>query len=278
MISPSRVLTEQQLEFLNKKGKLKAVTIDNSFDFEDRDEVFHDLKTDRAIKFFFVSPEIIGYGGRVAAMVRELMESNLITRVVIDNGLRQGLGEEKFHKFRENISYLRDVRELFPEIQWTVMTTSSDDEINFYANELGMQHPKIIREPSYDRGDIFYDVKIVSDQRSAVFEDVVKLLSKNCNCSGLIYTQLKNSAEIFVTALQSVGINTAAFYSDHRDRSRNHQLWQENKIQVLVATTESFRYAGVKKRLDFVFHDHVPGNLSFYYQVSCHKSINSCFL
>lgn len=122
VICPSLALIEQQVNYLNGIN-LRAVALTSRVVAPERYVLLDQLREGGSdIKFVYVTPEMINYGGQVAVLVRDLCARGDFSFVVIDDGLR-------FEGFRENLGYLRELRETNRDLKWIIMTTASNAEI-----------------------------------------------------------------------------------------------------------------------------------------------------
>lgn len=138
VICPDLDLIDQEVTKLNGLN-LRAETITSNVVAPERYELSDELREgDTNIRFFYVTPEIIGYGGRVAELVEELCEREDFAFVVVDEALI-------VEGFRENVVYLRELREANQNLKWIVMT-SSEDEIDEIRQEFGVADATVICE------------------------------------------------------------------------------------------------------------------------------------
>lgn len=268
VICSSLALIEQQVNYLNSLN-LRAVTITHNVVDHERSILMNELRSRESnIKFLYVTPEMIEKSNTVPPLIRDLCESGSFSFVVIDDGLRlEGYRDDRF---RENVVYLRALRERNVKLKWIVMTTSSEAEINQIKQEFGFEDAVVIQSASFDRADIFLGVRVINMVREnliAVFlHDVREALGAgNQPGSGLIYTKYSQDVTLLTKLLGEIGIDAKPF-NGKGDGLRNFNDWLSGFFPVLVATSESLRYGIVKRPLAFVFHYHPSKALKDYYQ------------
>lgn len=84
VICPNIILIKNQTSYLNNLG-LKAVSIDSTVDYEERDEIRDELKNceETDIKFLYMCPEMAA-GEWNEPFINELLSRGIISHVVVD--------------------------------------------------------------------------------------------------------------------------------------------------------------------------------------------------
>lgn len=130
-----KVFIHQQVSFLNGKN-LRAETINHKVVAPERYELSDELRDGGSnIRFFYVTPEMIGYKGRVAELIEELCMRQEFSFVVVENSL-------VIEGFRENLAHLRQLRKINPNLKWIIMTSDAN-EIDEIRQEFGIMDAKV---------------------------------------------------------------------------------------------------------------------------------------
>lgn len=138
VINPSLALIDEEVSYLNGLN-MRTETITHQVVAPERYEISDELREgDSDIRFFYVTPDIIKYGGRVAELVEELCERGDFLFVVLDESLF-------YEGKRENVECLRELRAANPTLKWVIMT-SDVREIDEIRQEFGIMQAKVITD------------------------------------------------------------------------------------------------------------------------------------
>jgi ATP-dependent DNA helicase RecQ len=138
------------------------------------------------------------------------------------------------------------------------------DEI---AERLGMQDPLVLVH-GFDRPNISLDVLRHQEdkgKRKAVLEQVAALARDQGQ--GLLYAATRKDTEKYAAKLGREGLRAEAYHAGRSaaDRERIHELFLDDQLDVVVATT-AFGMGIDKPNVRFVVHADIPESLDAYYQ------------
>lgn len=264
MISPSLVVIKTQLAYL-KRINLVAESINGEVNYDDRDEIMNELRSDDCIiKFFFVTPNMICDNKRVRDLLDELIMSGKFSHCFLDD-------VAKDEDFRPLPTELAELRKANNDIPWIVLATVSKNDIQALEATLGMV-PSITVKGSSVRSDIFYGV-VTSDSEDkleqAIIEDIIRMTTENNGVTprGLIYVSMNDWVSIN-SLLKKNGIEAKPIYAKLENRDNVQRKWSNGEFPVLVATREYFGYGiSFDFAVDFVFHKDSAVNMNSFYQV-----------
>jgi len=132
------------------------------------------------------------------------------------------------------------------------------------VDRLGMREPFTIVH-SFDRPNLNLRVQRhhrEPDKRQAVLEDVLELRGP-----GLLYAGTRKDTEWYAAELAERGLRADAYHAGRsaKDREAIHERFQDNEVDVVVATT-AFGMGIDKPDVRFVIHADITDSLDSYYQ------------
>lgn len=143
-------------------------------------------------------------------------------------------------------------------------TATATKEIVAEIKELiGLRNP-VESLIGFDRPNLFYSVKKVSDKLSFVID---YLKNNFIGQSGIIYCATRKTVESLTDKLQAQGIKAVAYHGgmDSERRQKHQDDFIYNKVQIIVATN-AFGMGIDKPDVRFVFHYNMPQNMEAYSQ------------
>jgi len=119
---------------------------------------------------------------------------------------------------------------------------------------------------SFNRTNLYYEIrqKITKDQ---TVKEIVQIIKKQANESGIIYVQSRKSTEEIAEILQVNGIKAAPYHAglDAKTRSKVQDDFLMEQSDVIVATI-AFGMGIDKPDVRFVIHYDIPKSIENYYQ------------
>lgn len=255
VISPLLVLMQNQLdaaEKLNLKcGLLNSTTIDS------RDKILNDIKENR-LDLVLITPETL-FSNDVLDTIKQ---TNIGLFVIDEAHCISDWG----HDFRLQYSRLNQIIRLLPENIPLLGTTATanDRVIDDLKHQFG-QNPHISRG-SLRRDSLNIEV-IKLRNRADRYTWILKALQKLEN-TGIIYCLTQRDCEYVSDFLNKNNISARPYYSkanSENEMNENINLFQQNKIKVLVATIK-LGMGYDKGDISFVIHFQLPSNIVSYYQ------------
>jgi len=259
VVSPLIALQEDQLDGLSQDlGPDAAVAINSSHSDSDVEASWQAAEDGRAV-FVFLAPEQLAKQSTV-----DRIKALDITLFVVDEA---HCVSSWGHDFRPDYLALGNVREQLGNPPVAALTATASppvrDEI---VERLGMRKPLVLVH-GFDRPNISLDVVRHHEdkgKRKAVLGQVAELARKG---QGLLYAATRKDTEKYAAKLAKEGLRAEAYHAGRSagDREHIHELFLDDKLDVVVATT-AFGMGIDKPNVRFVVHADIPEALDSYYQ------------
>ncbi|MFC4397762.1 RecQ family ATP-dependent DNA helicase [Arthrobacter sedimenti] len=259
VVSPLIALQEDQLDGLSQDlGTDAAVAINSSHSDADVEASWKAAEDGKAV-FVFLAPEQLAK----QSTVDRIRGLDISLFVVDEAHCVSSWG----HDFRPDYLALGNVREQLGSPAVAALTATASppvrDEI---VERLGMKDPLVLVR-GFDRPNIRLDVVRHHEdkgKRKAVLEQVADLAGKG---QGLLYAATRKDTEKYAAKLAQEGLRAEAYHAGRpaKEREHIHELFLEDKLDVVVATT-AFGMGIDKPNVRFVVHADIPESLDSYYQ------------
>ena len=253
VISPLISLMKDQVDAAVENG-MQAAFMNSSMDADEVSEVYRMLKYGK-IKLLYIAPERFAMPHFI-----ERLKTAAISLFAIDEA---HCISEWGHDFRPDYLGLSRIPEMFPEVPVAAFTATATQKVQEdIISRLGLRRPHIVRA-SFNRPNLFYEVKPKSKVESQILEFLLKRPAE----SGIIYRTTRDSVMVTADFLKSKGIAALPYHAglSAAERSRNQESFNKDEVQVMVATI-AFGMGIDKSNVRFVVHADLPKNIDGYYQ------------
>ncbi len=252
VVSPLVALMEDQVKNLIRRGI-------SSFYFKSNTKhLTIDQQLDNCINgnynIIYCSPERFGNNDFL-----NKIQSAKISHIAVDEA---HCISEWGHEFRPSYRNIKKFTDLFPKASISAYSGSANPTVRKdIVRNLGLIKYNVI-EASYERKNIFYEIKYVEDK----IEELFKII-KNESC--IIYCKTRKSTEFISRKLSEEQYSVDYFHGGMSDEDKKDKLskWQSEDIKIIVATT-AFGMGIDKSDVNKVIHLDIPESIENYYQES----------
>jgi len=263
IISPLLALINNQLNPAERLNLLSRTI--NSNNQDDWDEIINEIYNDN-VDILFISPERLANDDFQKKVLNKINKS--IGMLVIDEA---HCISDWGHDFRPDYRRIVNIVKFLPENVPLLATTATANKRVIEDIKLQLGKDILIQRGSLVRESLIIQV-IHLDRKEERLAWLIENINK-INGTGIIYCLTRNDCNIVNKWLNQNGISSCAYYSglksnkgeERNERLRIENIFMENKIKVIVATT-AFSMGIDKPDISFVIHFQKPGNVVSYYQ------------
>ena len=259
VITPLIALMKDQVDNLRRRG-IRAAAIYSGLTHE---EIITTLENCifGGIRILYVSPERLS---------SELFQTKLrhmkVSFITVDEA---HCISQWGYDFRPSYLEIAKIRKLLPGVPVLALTaTATPQVVEDIQEKLGFppanqteEKPHVFRM-SFERKNLAYVVRNTADKR----EELIHILS-SMKGSAIVYARSRRRTKEFADFINEAGI-TATFYHAGLDsvvKDDRQKAWQEDKVRVMVATTD-FGMGIDKPDVRLVIHIDSPDSIEAYYQ------------
>ena len=254
VVSPLISLMKDQVMAL-KNVNVAAAYINSSLTFEQLLKVYDNLRLG-IYKILYIAPERLESGG-FAELARQLP----ISMIAVDEAHCISQWGNDFRP-----SYLKIVdfiNSLSARPVVTAFTATATEQVREDIEaKLRLRSPlRVIT--GFDRPNLKFEVR-QPRKRSA---EILELVDKRRDKSGIIYCMTRSNVEKICTLLEENGFSATRYHAglDDAERQRNQEDFVYDRKTVMVATN-AFGMGIDKSNVSFVIHYNMPMSLEAYYQ------------
>ncbi|XP_040293777.1 ATP-dependent DNA helicase Q1 [Bufo bufo] len=267
VICPLVSLMEDQLMVLKRLGV--SGTNLNAASGKDHVKWVHGEMIDKnsQLKLLYVTPEKIAKSKLFMSRLEKAYQAGRLARIAIDE---VHCCSQWGHDFRPDYKTLGILKRQFPNAPLIGLTATATSHVLKDAQKILCVQRPLTFTASFNRPNLFYEVRQKPSSSSDFIEDIVKLINgRYKGQSGIIYCFSQKDSEQVTISLQKLGIQAGTYHAnmEARDKTKVHTLWTENKIQVVVATV-AFGMGIDKPDVRFVIHHTMSKSMENYYQES----------
>ncbi|XP_044308080.1 ATP-dependent DNA helicase Q1 [Varanus komodoensis] len=267
VICPLISLMEDQLMMLDHLGV--SATLLNASSSKEHVKWVHSEMLSRSsqLKLIYVTPEKIGKSKMFMSKLEKAYQAGRLSRIAVDE---VHCCSQWGHDFRPDYKLLGILKRQFPNAPLIGLTATATSHVLHDAQKILCIQKCITFTASFNRPNLYYEVRQKPSTAQNCMEDIVKLINgRYKGLSGIIYCFSQKDAEQVTMSLQKLGIKAGTYHAnmEPRDKSKVHKLWSANEIQVVVATV-AFGMGIDKPDVRFVIHHSMSKSMENYYQES----------
>uniref|UniRef100_F6ZAY9 ATP-dependent DNA helicase n=1 Tax=Monodelphis domestica TaxID=13616 RepID=F6ZAY9_MONDO len=267
VICPLISLMEDQLMVLEQLG-VSATLLNASSTKEHVKWVHAEMANKNSkLKLIYVTPEKIAKSKMFMSRLEKAYEAGRFTRIAVDE---VHCCSQWGHDFRPDYKALGILKRQFPNTSLIGLTATSTNHVLKDAHKILCIEKCFTFIASFNRPNLYYEVRQKPSNTEDFIEDVVKLINgRYKGQSGIIYCFSQKDSEQVTISLQKLGIQAGAYHAnmEPKDKTKVHKNWSANKIQVEVATV-AFGMGIDKPDVRFVIHHSMSKSMENYYQES----------
>nr|XP_060632576.1 ATP-dependent DNA helicase Q1 [Anolis sagrei ordinatus]XP_060632577.1 ATP-dependent DNA helicase Q1 [Anolis sagrei ordinatus]XP_060632578.1 ATP-dependent DNA helicase Q1 [Anolis sagrei ordinatus] len=267
VICPLVSLMEDQLMVLEQL-KVSATLLNASSSKEHVKWVYAEmLSSSSQLKLIYVTPEKIAKSKMFVSKLEKAYQAGRLTHIAVDE---VHCCSQWGHDFRPDYKLLGILKRQFPNASLIGLTATATSHVLRDAQKILCIQKCITFTASFNRPNLYYEVRQKSPVAQNFIEDIVKLINRRYKgLSGIIYCFSQKDAEQVTMSLQQLGIKAGTYHAnmEHKDKSRVHKRWSANEIQIVVATV-AFGMGIDKPDVRFVIHHSMSKSMENYYQES----------
>uniref|UniRef100_A0ABM5GDW1 ATP-dependent DNA helicase n=1 Tax=Pogona vitticeps TaxID=103695 RepID=A0ABM5GDW1_9SAUR len=225
------------------------------------------LSRSSQLKLIYVTPEKIAKSKMFMSKLEKAYQGGRLTRIAVDE---VHCCSQWGHDFRPDYKLLGILKRQFPNAPLIGLTATATSHVLRDAQKILCVLNCITFTASFNRPNLFYEVRQKPSTAQNFIEDIVKLISgRYKGLSGIIYCFSQKDAEQVTMNLQKLGIKAGTYHAnmEPKNKSKVHKRWSANEIQVVVATV-AFGMGIDKPDVRFVIHHSMSKSMENYYQES----------
>ncbi|XP_015277872.1 PREDICTED: ATP-dependent DNA helicase Q1 [Gekko japonicus] len=267
VICPLISLMEDQLMVLEQLG-ISATLLNASSSKEHVKWVHAEMLAGNSqLKLVYVTPEKIAKSKMFMSKLEKAYQAGRLTRIAVDE---VHCCSQWGHDFRPDYKLLGILKRQFPTVPLIGLTATATSHVLQDAQKILCVQKCITFTASFNRPNLYYEVRQKPSNAQSLIEDIVKLINgRYKGLSGIIYCFSQKDAEQITMSLQKLGIKAGTYHAnmEPKDKSKVHKRWSANDIQVVVATV-AFGMGIDKPDVRFVIHHSMSKSMENYYQES----------
>jgi ATP-dependent DNA helicase RecQ len=208
-----------------------------------------------SIRLLFASPERLATGA-----FRALLKQIGVRRFAIDEA---HCISHWGHDFRPEYRQLGELKNHFPQASIHGFTATATEQVRAdIVAQLGLKSAEVL-VGNFDRPNLTYHVVPRYDE----YEQTFQVLKRHKGEAGIIYCVRRKDVDEMTATLTRSGINAVPYHAgmEAADRKRVHDLFSEEKCDVVVATV-AFGMGIDRSNIRYVLHTGMPKSIEHYQQ------------
>lgn len=265
VITPLVSLMEDQIMYL-KSIEVSAAMLNASSSKEHAKTVMTGMTDAKCpFKLVYVTPEKIAKSKLLMAHLEKAYNAKLLSHVAVDE---VHCCSQWGHDFRPDYKLLGILKRQFPEVPLLGLTATATSSVLKDCEKILCVSQPITLTASFNRTNLYYEVHVKDSDRDTSLSDIASLIvNRYRDQSGIVYVFSQKDAESVSSELQKSDMVAYSYHAnmDPADKSKIHQKWMSNEIQVVVATVA---FGIDKPNVRFVIHHTISKSIENYYQES----------
>ncbi len=255
VVSPLIALMKDQIDALHENG-IPAAFFNSTLSWNEKKDVVDQMRAGK-LKLLYLAPESL-----LTDEMFSVLQSVQVSLIAIDEAhCISSWG----HDFRPEYRGLKVLKKRFPGVALHAYTATATERVRQdIATQLSLEEPEML-VGSFDRPNLFYRL----EQRCGGFGQIVEVVDRHPNESGIIYCITRKDVEKTAAALKTLGYRTAPYHAglDARTRKKNQEAFLTEQVDIIVATV-AFGMGIDKSNVRYVVHTGMPKSLEAYQQES----------
>lgn len=207
-------------------------------------------------KIIYVAPERLNTSGFLSAV--EQLNVSILT--VDEAHCISRWGHDFRPSYLEIVKFIENLKKRPTVCAFTA--TATGDVKRDICEILKLNNP-YIKTTSFDRENLFFDVKRPMDKD----EELLEFLEKRRSKSGIVYCATRQKTENVCAVLKQNGFSATLYHAglDETERAKNQDDFIFDRKKIMVATN-AFGMGIDKSNVSFVVHYNMPKDIESYYQ------------
>ncbi len=255
VVSPLISLMKDQVDALRACG-VRAAFLNSTLSAETENQVIHQIQNGE-LQLLYLAPERL-----LTEKTQQLLGSASVAFFAIDEA---HCVSEWGHDFRPEYRGLSILKQRYPNISIHAYTATATERVRAdIVSQLGLVDANVLIG-SMDRPNLMYQVR----RRERGLEQIVDILTKHQDESGIIYCISRKEVESNCAAINALGYSARPYHAgmSAEDRKQNQEAFLREEIDIIVATV-AFGMGIDKSNVRYVIHAAMPKSLEAYQQES----------
>ncbi|CAM6096594.1 unnamed protein product [Calypogeia fissa] len=268
VVSPLVSLIQDQVMGLTALD-IPAGMLTSTTSKEEEKAIYSSLeKGDGDLRILYVTPEKIAKSKRFMSKLEKCNKAGRLSLMAIDEA---HCCSQWGHDFRPDYKNLGILKTQFPMVPIIALTATATQKVQNDVKE--MLHITYCEKfvSSINRPNLFYEIRQKQTNASGAIDDIAEFIKEEYTKkeSGIVYCFSRRECEQVADELCKRKVSAAHYhaYMEPEEKSRVHNRWSSNKIQVIVGTV-AFGMGINKPDVRFVIHHSISKSLETYYQES----------
>jgi len=253
VFSPLISLMKDQVDQLNKIG-IPAAYLNSTLSIEEKNKTYQKIQ-DQEIKILYIAPERFFIG-----QFQEFLKTLNISIIAIDEA---HCISEWGHDFRPEYRKLSILKSLFPKVPLAALTATATKQVQKDIIKQLNDDRMIPLIGSFERENL----AIYVHKKEDLIEQIISVLEKWKNESGIIYCATRKKVESISQVLNEMGYQNLPYHAgmDNDSRTANQNAFLKERVNLMVATV-AFGMGINKSNVRFIIHANLPKSIENYYQ------------